>query len=149
MALGIWIALTGNWIGFPIAAFFGLGVPIALVELVPGSSYLQVDAAGFTICSLYRRSRVPWSDVEGFFVINPGLPGTKAGRMVGFNFVASRGQASLGRRTARIAGASGGALPGTYGKTPEDLAACMNQWLERAKASASEPLQRGAVASRG
>lgn len=33
-AAGIWMAVNGNWRGYVVASFFGLGVPVALTQLV-------------------------------------------------------------------------------------------------------------------
>jgi len=145
VAIGIWMGISENWIGFLIAAFFGLGLPVAVIQLLPGSTYLQVDHSGFTFCSLFRATTVLWSVVDEFFVVTLKQTGTKVHQMVGFNFVESYDKAKLGRRIASVIGKCEGALPDTYGKKAEELASFMNECLAKVKTTEGEqpaaPLQ--------
>ena len=59
VAIGIWMGVTGEWIGYLIAGFFGLGVVVFIIQLIPGSAYLHLDPEGFTFCSLCRRTTLP------------------------------------------------------------------------------------------
>ncbi|MGJ4730792.1 STM3941 family protein [Luteimonas sp. SDU101] len=90
-------------------AFFGLGVLVALANLLPGASGLVLDAEGFEIVSLYRRSRIAWADVARFGEVGVGLE-----RMVGFDFAeGARSQARMHRINRRVSGFHG-ALPDRY-----------------------------------
>ena len=137
------MGLTKSWVGFLIAGFFSLGLPVAIIELIPGSTYLHVDQSGFTLSNLFRRITVPWSVVDEFFVVTLKLTGMKVHEMVGFNFVPSYDRAELGRRIAEIIGKCEGALPDTYGKKAEELAEFMNECLARAKSTGGEQAHRG------
>ena len=86
MAIGIWMGVTGEWIGYPIAGFFGLGVVIFIVQLIPGSAFLRLDSEGFTFCSLYRKTTLPWAAIDGFHVVVMRQTGMKVHELVGFNF---------------------------------------------------------------
>jgi hypothetical protein len=98
-------------------AFFGLGVAVALVNLLPGASGLVLDAEGFEIVSLFRRSRVGWAEVARFGEIHVGLE-----RLVGFDFVAGpRGDRGLQRINRRVSGFHA-ALPDRYRLDAAELA---------------------------
>lgn len=132
------MGVTASWIGYLVAALFALGLPVAVIQLLPGSTYLEADHAGFTYCNLFRRTTVPWSVVDEFFIVVHKPVGIKVHQMVGFNFVESYDKAKLGRRIAGIIGKCEGALPDTYGKKAEDLAVFMNEYLARARTSGVE-----------
>jgi len=136
VALGIWMGLRGDWRGFLCAGFFGLGLPVGAVQLIPGSSYLELDTAGFTFCTLFRRTTVAWADVAGFYVVTLRQSGLKVRELVGFNFAASYDKARLGRKIASLIGQCEGALPDTYGQPAGELAALMNACLARVRAHA-------------
>jgi len=138
VVIGIWWGITKSWVGFLCAGFFALGGLVALVQLVPGSTYLQVHQQGFTLCTLFRKSTVPWSAVDEFFVVTMRQSGVKVHEMVGFNFVPTYDQAQLGRRIAKVIGKCEGALPDTYGKKAEELAEFMNSCLAKVKSEGGE-----------
>jgi hypothetical protein len=48
------VARLGNAVGYLGIAFFGLGLVVFVIKLVPNSSYLRVTQEGFTVCSLFR-----------------------------------------------------------------------------------------------
>lgn len=97
-------------------AFFGLGVGVALVSLLPGASALVLDEDGFEIVSLFRRARVGWGEVARFGEVRVGLE-----RLVGFDFVdGARGDGRLQRVNRRVSGFHG-ALPDRYRLDPAEL----------------------------
>ena len=115
-------------VGYAGIAFFGLGVLIATVNLLPGSAFLQVTNEGFTFCSLYRRHHIPWREVKEFVLIHAGNR-----PMVGWNYNAERnGKARLRRLSAAITGAEAG-LPDTYGMPASELATLLNTLLQRSR----------------
>jgi hypothetical protein len=129
VAGGIWMFTAGHWVGVLIAGFFGLGVLVALVQLLPGSSYLRVDETGFTHCTFFRERFVPWSAVDEFFVLTIGK-GFGRHKMVGLNFRPTYEGLPTGRRLSRaIVGCDGG-LPDTYGKSAEELAVFLDTCLD-------------------
>src|SRR5262245_44959917 len=69
VVVGIWMGNSKEWIGYAGAAFFALGIPVALIQLLPGSSYLRIDDTCLTFSSLFRKTSVPWSVVDEFFVV--------------------------------------------------------------------------------
>lgn len=109
--------------GLLITAFFGVGALIALVALLPGSSYLELSAQGMTLRTLYRSWHLDWSEVSGFFVC----------RVAGRTMVCwdrsdggadARGVRALSRS---LAGARAG-LPDNYGLSAVQLAELLESW---------------------
>ena len=124
---GVWMIRAGIWLGLLPAGFFGLGVLVGLVQLVPGSSYLRIDQAGFTFCSLFRKKSIPWSVVGEFFLVTIRQGGTDIRTMVAWNFSPLYEGARQGRRLSQAIAGCEGALPDTYGKTPEELVDLLNE----------------------
>ena len=133
VAGGIWMITRGEWVGYLCAGFFGLGILVFGIQLLPGSAYLHLHNEGFTFCSLFRKTCIPWSAIDEFFVVQLSQPAVKIQRMVGFNFAPSYDKSKLGRTISRGIAACEGALPDTYGWKPEELAAYMNECLGLAK----------------
>ena len=52
-AIGIWMGIDGKWMGFLCAAFFGLGILIFIIQLLPGSSYLRLYKDEFEYCAFF------------------------------------------------------------------------------------------------
>ncbi|HTT06830.1 MAG TPA: STM3941 family protein [Steroidobacteraceae bacterium] len=126
VAMSCFVLRKNEPAGYAGMAFFGLGVLVAGVSLLPGSAFLQVTHEGFTYCSLYRRHHTAWHDVKEF---RPIIVGTKA--MVGWNYNAvANHHLRLRRVSAAIAGVEA-ALPDTYGMTASDLATLLNDLLQR------------------
>ena len=133
VATGIWMGVSGDWFGFVGAAFFGLGIPAAVVKLIPGSTSLLIDSDGITFTNLFRKTSLRWSVFDEFFVVTMWQAGLKVQQMVGFNFAPAYDRAKLGRAVAKALGNCEGALPDTYGKKAEELAAILNARLQVAR----------------
>lgn len=123
------------WVGSAIMAshallawacivFFGLGLGVALLNLLPGASGLVLDAEGFEIISLFRRSRIAWGEVARFGEVRAGLE-----RLVGFDFVDGAREGGLRRANRRISGFHG-ALPDRYGVQTAALVARMERYRQ-------------------
>ena len=134
VAIGIWMGVTGEWIGYLIAGFFGLGVVIFIVQLIPGSAYLRLDSEGFIFCSLYRRITLPWSAIDGFHVVVMRQTGLEIHELVGFNFVPDYNRSQLSRQISSAVAECEGGLPNTYGKSAGELARLMNEHLKKCRA---------------
>jgi hypothetical protein len=132
--VGVWLGLSGNKMGWG-AIFFGLGVLISTVSLLPNATYLRLTDEGFTICSMYRPHTYRWQDVSGFAV---GQACTN--KMVLFNFEPTY-QRSPGLRSINIGlvGYEAG-LTETYGLTHEALAELLNQFKSRSIREDGRPL---------
>lgn len=53
--------------------FFGLGVVISLVQILPNASNLKLTTAGMLTRSLYKEHKINWRDVAEFGVMRIGL----------------------------------------------------------------------------
>ncbi len=104
-------------------AFFGLGVVVALIQLLPGSSYLDVDERGFTTCTMFRKGFVPWTDVAEFYPCD--IPPSRR-KLVAYRFAPGyTPHATVRKVLSAVAGAEA-ALPDTYGRSADDLARLLN-----------------------
>lgn len=134
LGIGIWMGVSGEWPGFLCAGVSALGVIIATIRLLPGSTLLRLDRGGFTYTHLFRATSMPWSDIEAFFVVTVSPPGLKAKEMVGFNFAPTSDRARTARTVSNVVGECQGLLPETYGRSAEALAQILNAWLRAAAA---------------
>jgi hypothetical protein len=128
-------------IAWLLIVFFGAGVVIALVNLVPGSGSLILAGDGFTVRALFRRPcTIRWSDTSRF---ERGR-GDLSGFVLYDDVTAGRVHPRL---TALSLGMSGhtSALPDTYGLRPAFLSAVMRRWRERAMAVAAGTGSPGAI----
>jgi len=120
------IIRDGALTGWFVLIFFGLGMLLAAVPMLPVAGALTLDPTGFEAINFYRRSRTRWQDATGFIAAR--IPPARL-RVVLFNDAAQAG--TLSRINAAFAGRNG-ALPDTYGLQADDLARLMAQWSERA-----------------
>jgi hypothetical protein len=134
VAIGISMVRSGVLLGYFAAAFFGLGIFVALVQMLPGSSFLRIDAHGITCSSLFRKWFIAWADIKEFYVVT--VPTAPTRPMVGFNYVASYRRSPRARAFSKSIGGCEGALPDTYGKKANDLATLLNARLDEARARA-------------
>jgi hypothetical protein len=133
VAVGIWMARTGESFGYASIACFGLGIPIAVIQLLPGSTFLRIDENGITFANLFRKTSLPWSAFDRFVVVVIRKGGLKAHEMVGFDFAPTYDRAKVGRAIAHALAGCEGALPDTYGRKADDLAALLNARLREAQ----------------
>jgi hypothetical protein len=53
VAAGVWMASEGEMIGWFASCFFGLGVLVAIVQLLPNSSHLHLTESGLEVRTSY------------------------------------------------------------------------------------------------
>jgi hypothetical protein len=128
VAVGVLMAQEKGWGGYLFAAFFALGIPVGIVQLLPGSRYLHISEDGLSFASMFRVTTIPWDMIDRFFVVS--LTGMAVNKMVGFNFVPSYGRSQIGRRINFAIAQCEGVLPELYGEKAEELAATLNTWLD-------------------
>jgi hypothetical protein len=115
--IGSVIMPTHPAVAWSCIVVFGLCAAAAVLNLLPGGSRLQLDADGFEMVSLFRRSRIRWAEVARFGQTRVGMQ-----RLVGFDFVENaRGGERLHRINRRVSGFHG-ALPDTYRLPAAELA---------------------------
>jgi hypothetical protein len=130
VAIGIWMVVSGNWMGYLCAGFFGLCLLVAIGQLLPGSCYLSIRPDGLTFCSLYRGATIRWEDVDRFYVVVLRQRGMTFRKMVGFTYAASYERFQSGRRLAQVVAGCEGGLPDTYGMNAQELADLLNVCLQ-------------------
>ncbi|MCI0352484.1 MAG: hypothetical protein L0Z53_23955 [Acidobacteriales bacterium] len=134
VAGGIWMGKSGEWPGYLIAGFFGLGIPVAILNSLPGASYLIIERDGLTMCNLFRKNRTLWEDVDEFFVVKMKQNGLTTHTMVGFNYSPSYDRTRTARKVAKFLSQCEGALPDTYGQKPQEFADYLNYRLAQSRA---------------
>lgn len=132
------MAQTEGWLGYLCAAFFALVIPIAIIKLLPRSTYLRIDRDGIIYCSLFRETAIPWNIIAEFFVVIIRQNGFPIRKMVGFNYLPSYNRSRVSRRASAIIAHCEGALPDTYGKTAEELAELLNICLDEFRQGRSQ-----------
>jgi hypothetical protein len=130
---GVFMGRSGKWIGWLCAAFFGLGIPLAIIQLIPGASYLEVRSDGFEICHVFRKRFIPWSMVDKFHIIDVTPMSWSKTKRVGFDLLHPTERASMGQELSKTLAGSEDMLPDNYGKKAEDLVEIMNAGLKKAR----------------
>lgn len=101
VAGGIFMVSAGQQMGWLAIAFFGLGVVVFALQLLPNCNYVRVGPDGFTVRSLFRSHSCRWSDVGAFKVAQLARQ-----QMVVFSFANHyRGPRRLSRINAQLVGA--------------------------------------------
>jgi hypothetical protein len=116
----------GGWSGL---VFFGLCGILAVIQLIPGASFLRLEDSGFTVRSCWRDHFYPWSDIESFGVAR----GTGSRDWVGFNFVPGS-QLAVAARLKELNRSQAGyeaMLPDTYGWATSTLADHLDLWRRK------------------
>lgn len=106
-----------------IIVFFGMGVLVFGIQLIPSSAHLKLTEEGFEIKNLFRTNFIYWEDVNQF---STGYIGKN--RMVMFDFSPKHKKFESGKRIAKSLSGREGALPNNYGMKAEELAKLMNHW---------------------
>ena len=126
VAVGIWMIVSGEPLGW-LAMFFAFGIPMSILRLLPGASYLKFDQEGFTWRECYRGGTYCWSDVT--YIATVRVAGQE---MVGFNLSenASVGKVGVRRLNVAICGAEFGFIA-CYGMTADQMGELMSLWRAR------------------
>jgi hypothetical protein len=123
VAGGVFALPSASVEGVAAIAFFGLGALVAVVHLFPGSSYLELEQSGFTVCNLFRKTRYRWIDVAEFRPVFTDQPKP----LVGLRLVPGFPMSTAFRKFATQLTGVEGALPGTYGLSATELAALLDK----------------------
>jgi hypothetical protein len=126
--LGRFLLGIGQWWGWVVLAFFGLGgIALVAVTLLRGAPRLILDPQGFEFTAVLRRSRFAWSDVAEFYVTS--ISGAK---MVGIEFSERYTAMPRARAFSRfITGGVEGGIADQFSKSPEELCALLEQWRQK------------------
>lgn len=72
------------FIGWLCVVFFGLGIPVTLIMLLPGVIYLRLDQDGIEMSSIGRKNKIRWQDVESF-----KIGSIRGAKLIAINYRAS------------------------------------------------------------
>ena len=126
VSMGILMILDEAKGGWVITSFFGAGLLLFTVNMLPGACYLRLTKEGFWTSSLFIRKFIAWEDIESF-----GVASVQWGKTVGVNYkhppnkLASLNRLLLGQQ---------GILSNTYGLKAYELVSLMEEWRSRATA---------------
>ena len=121
---GFFVLPTHSAAAYGAIAFFGLGVVVALIQLLPGSSYLELDERGFTTCTMFRKGFERWEDVGEFFPLSLDA---RARTMVAYRYAPGYKPHPTARKLLIAVAGAEAALPDTYGRPAKDLAELLNK----------------------
>jgi hypothetical protein len=111
-----------------VVAFFGFGVLISVLMLVPGGADLTLGADAFVVRNFFRARAVRWTDIGEFDVRQVYYPhGSK--KFVVYNDHSTTG--ALAAINVRLTGYTG-ALTDGFGLSVEELLRLLTLWRERA-----------------
>jgi hypothetical protein len=123
---------SGESIGWVVVAFFGLGLLVSAVQMLPGAAYLKVGSGGLEFRTLFRTRHIAWAEISGFGHYRQASQG-----FVGINFHGSAKGFSQNASSALVGFHD--ALPDTYGHKAEELAilltACRAHFLRQTEGS--------------
>jgi hypothetical protein len=125
---GVLMIRDGQKVGWLCAGFFSLGIPVFLIQLYPKSSFLTVSEDGIEFCSLFRRSKLQWSDVSEFGVYSIRHHGLTVSTMVGMNYSREYQRLSKARSVSKALAGFEAGLPDTYGFRAEELARLLSAY---------------------
>lgn len=113
-----------------VGGFFGLGIPVALLQIFGKGSWLRLDQDGFQYAQFGKKHAFGWHEVSEFGVWKMKQGFFTTSSHVGFSTEADSAR-TLGKINTALVGATG-TLPDTYGKSAKDLAELMNAFRDRA-----------------
>jgi hypothetical protein len=145
VVLGTLMAQQKPALGWMCVAFFGLGIVASILMFVPGLIHLRLDAEGFEMKSLGRKThRVRWIDVARFQLVS--MSGAK---MIAIEYRPEYEQQRLMRNTvSKITGVEG-AVGNVYAIPLAELERVLNEWLARHGGVADAPVEAAPAFLRG
>lgn len=133
---GLFIGSSGKWVGYLCSAFFALGIPVAIIQMLPSASYLEITSDGFTVSSMFRKHFVAWLTVDKFRIVDVTPMSPSKTKRVGYDWLHADGKASGGQEFSKALSGVEGMLPDNYGKKAEELLEIMNTCLAKAREQA-------------
>jgi hypothetical protein len=126
VALGVWMTSERPVLGWLTVAFFGLGIPVSLLTLLPNCMYLRLDEEGFEMGSPIRKHKFKWTDVADFHI--GSISGAK---MIAITFYPEYKGQRLARSVAATVSGMEAAIPNQYNATLEQILEALTTWRER------------------
>jgi hypothetical protein len=128
VAVGVLMIRDGEPIGWLMVLFFGLGIPVSLLQFTERGNYLQLDPDSFTIGSTWRKTTIAWRDVEEIRTVK-----IRRTRNVGY-LLHGEPASRLARANRAMAGIDG-MLPDNFGVDVDELAKIFEQRRQDAAAA--------------
>jgi hypothetical protein len=125
-ALGIFMTEDEPLKGWLIGSLFGLFSLVFIVQLIPGSTELELTEKGFTMTSLFRSHFTTWSDIKSFKTGNLGQ-----NKVVMFDYIDGHKKDSSVKSFSKQISGSHAALPTNYGLKVSELLRIMNEWRKK------------------
>lgn len=126
VVIGFYLIDENPFMTWTAAIFFGSGVIVFAIQLLPNSSSLKLSNDGFEVKNLFKSHFTKWSNVNQFRV---GYAGRT--KMVVFDFSQEHKKYNVGKKVAKFLAGNEGALPDTYGMKAKDLSKLMNDWKSK------------------
>lgn len=126
VVIGFYLMEENPFMAWIAIIFFGSGVIVFAIQLMPDSSILKLSNDGFEVKNLFKSDFTKWSDVNQFRV---GYAGQT--KMVMFDFSRDHKKHNVGKKVAKFLSGNEGALPETYGMKAKDLSELMNDWKSK------------------
>ena len=134
VALGWWMKDQKPLIGWLCVAFFGLGVPAALLMFLPGFMSLRLDSEGVELKSMGRKQMIPWKDVQSF-----KIGSIRGAKMIAIRYRPNYQQQQFSRAAAKALSGMEAAIPNSYNISLIKLEKVLNEWLLRFGQDAPNP----------
>jgi len=127
VAIAIWAGRDDPMLLYGCGGFFLVCALVALPQMIGVGASLTLDRKGFVCRTLFKSFRREWSECSSF-----------APARIGFNTMVAfetrqdlANHPNLSRLNRQLVGAAG-ALPDTFGLSPDELAGLMNAFRDRA-----------------
>ena len=116
-------------------------IVVNCMYLYPGSTFLKLDSASFTISSNFRQHQIPWSVVRRFAPVDASSSSSRI--WVGWQMLPGYAPDDEPRsRFGRPSDEFDGILSSNYGLSPQDLADLLNQLRDRFTTDPSQASDR-------
>jgi hypothetical protein len=120
IVVGVVMIRRGEPIGWLMVLFFGLGIPVSLLQFTGRGNYLQLNPDSFTIGSTWRKTTIAWRDVEEIRTV-------KIRRIRNVGYLLHGEPASRLARSNRAMAGIDGMLPDNFGIDVDELRAIFEQ----------------------
>ncbi|WP_124639809.1 STM3941 family protein [Amniculibacterium aquaticum] len=120
--LGINLVNKGINYGWFTIALFGLSTLLAMLQLIPNSTYLKISDRGIFVKTLFSSSELKWTDIKGFYTKKVFLK-----TFVMIRFADHFKGKYLGYDASKMLTNNESMLPDNYGKSAEELNEILNE----------------------
>ncbi|MCF2873404.1 MULTISPECIES: STM3941 family protein [Tenacibaculum] len=108
--------------------FFGLGIVVFFIQLLPNSSYLKLNNEGFEVRSLYRSTFTKWTDVTSF-----KLGKLHNSRMILFDYSDQHKKWKNVKKLSKLIANNEGGIQTSYKIPSSELVEILNQYKQRSE----------------